>query len=225
MSLLEMMIDIGQPARRAVIHSVLRRHVSALQAVAAAVIFLLAACATRTSGNTADAVPRETPPPALQSVPVELTRYMGRWYTIATVPYLGEREYVGSYADWELRKDGRINDNYFGRRHGFDQPVTGGTLVASVVPGSGGGKWRVTILWPFDMVVLTVYVDPDYRYTVRCEENGSPIWILSRTPDMDEDVYADLVRRLAAMGIRTDRLRRVPQHPEQIGQPGFMAPR
>ncbi|WP_245746981.1 lipocalin family protein [Paraburkholderia lycopersici] len=161
----------------------------------------------------------------LQPVPVDLKRYMGRWYTIATVPYLSERDYVGSYADWKLRKDGRIDDNYFGRRYGFDQPLTGGTLVASVVPGSGGGKWRVTILWPITVVVLTVYVDPEYRYTVRCEEGGSPIWILSRTPDMDDDVYASLVSRLAGMGIRTERLRRVPQHPEQIGQPGFMAPR
>ncbi len=194
-------------------------------AAVAAVVFLLVACATRTSGNASDAVPSQTSLPALQPVPVDLTRYMGRWYTIATVPYLNEREYVGSYADWELRKDGRIDDNYFGRRYGFDQPVTGGTLVASVVPGSGGGKWRVTILWPFNVVVLTVYVDPDYRYTVRCEEDGSPIWILSRTPDMDDDVYAGLVRRLEGMGLHTEGLRRVPQHPGQIGRPGFMAPR
>lgn len=187
--------------------------------------FLLAACATQNTGNAPEAISGKTPPRVLQPVPVDLTRYMGRWYTIATVPYLNEREYVGSYADWELRPDGRIDDNYYGRRYGFDQPLTGGALVAHTVPGSGGGKWRVTILWPFDVVVLTVYVDPDYRYTVRCAEDGSPIWILSRTPDMDDDVYASLVRRLAAMGIHTEGLRRVPQHPEQVGLPGFMAPR
>jgi len=56
-------------------------------------------------------------------------------------------------------------------------------------------------MWPFDVLVVTVYVDPDYRYTVRCMEDGDPIWILSRTPDMDEEVYAGLVRRLASMGI------------------------
>ncbi|WP_245643841.1 lipocalin family protein [Paraburkholderia oxyphila] len=167
----------------------------------------------------------EAPSPhVLQAVPVDLTRYMGRWYTIATVPYLNERDYVGSYAEWDLRTDGRIEDRFFGRRVSFDRPITGGKLVAKVVPGSGGGKWRVFVIWPFEMVVVTVYVDPDYRYTVRCLEDGSLIWILSRTPDMNDDAYAGLLRRLAAMGIQTGRLRRVPQHPEQIGLPGFMAP-
>ncbi|WP_414694300.1 lipocalin family protein [Paraburkholderia sp.] len=80
-------------------------------------------------------------------------------------------------------------------------------------------------MWPFDVMVVTVYVDPDYRYTVRRMEDGDPIGILSRTPDMDEDVYDGLVRRLAALGIRTERLRRVAQHPDQIGLPGYMQPR
>ncbi|MEX3916357.1 lipocalin family protein [Paraburkholderia sp. BR10872] len=223
-----------QPHSESLIHRELERAATGAKpaatkrlrpAVVAVIFFLLVACATRTSNTPSDAVSSEASLPALQPVPVDLTRYMGRWYTIATVPYLNEREYVGSYADWELREDGRIDDNYFGRRYGFDQPVTGGTLVAAIVPGSGGGRWRVTILWPFNVVVLTVYVDPDYRYTVRCEEDGSPIWILSRTPAIDDNVYAGLVRRLAAMGIHTEGLRRVPQHPEQIGQPGYMAPR
>jgi len=213
----------GAPASGPAIARMLRS--ALLPALAATFLFVLTACATRSASRTAEMNPGEAQPTILQTVPVDLTRYMGRWYTIATIPYLNERDYVGSYADWELRPDGKINDSFYGRRFGFDQPVTGGTLVAHVEPGSGGSKWRVVIIWPFDVVVVTVYVDPDYQYTVRCEEDGDVIWILSRTPDMDEDVYAGLLRRLAAMGIHTERLRRVPQHPEQIGLPGFMAPR
>jgi apolipoprotein D and lipocalin family protein len=200
-------------------------------AVAAAACFACLAlsfsgCATGNTSSHARETPQpssgESPPLELPTVPVDLPRYMGRWYTIASIPYLNEREFVGSYAEWTLRPDGRIEDRFYGHRFDFDQPLTSGRLIARVVSGSHNAKWRVRFFWPFDVLVVTVYVDPDYRYTIRCLADGDLVWVLSRTPDIDERVYAELVHRLADMGIQTERLRRVPQHPDQLGQPGFM---
>jgi apolipoprotein D and lipocalin family protein len=120
-----------------------------------------------------------------------------------------------------LRSDGTIDDQYLGRRYGFDQPVTGSKFVAKVMSGTGNTKWRVGLIWPFEVVVVTAYVDPEYRYTIRCMADGNMVWVLSRTPAMDEAVYKDMLARLAGMGFHIDRVRRVPQNAGQIGLPGF----
>nr|WP_244142660.1 lipocalin family protein [Paraburkholderia phenoliruptrix] len=163
------------------------------------------------------------PPPTActAGAPLDLTRYMGRWYVIADTPFLSEHDYVGNYDEFTLLADGKIDDRYLGRRHDFGQPVTGSHFVAKVIPGTGNTKWRVGLIWPFEIVVITAYVDPEYRYTIRCMADGNMVWVLARDPQMDEGAYRDVLARLAAMGFHTDLLRRVPQKPEQMGQPGF----
>jgi apolipoprotein D and lipocalin family protein len=154
-------------------------------------------------------------------LPIDLERYMGKWYVIADTPFLSEHDYVGSYDEWTLRADGKIDDKYLGRRYSFDQPVTGSQFVAKVVPGTGGTTWRVGLIWPFEVVVVTAYVDADYRYTIRCMADGNMVWVLARTPTIDEATYSDMLNRLARMGFHIDRVRRVPQSAGQIGLPGF----
>ncbi|NYH14151.1 lipocalin family protein [Paraburkholderia bryophila] len=153
--------------------------------------------------------------------PIDLERYMGRWYVIADTPFLSEHDYVGSYDEWTLHDDGTIDDQYLGRRHGFDQPVTGSDFVAKVISGTGNTQWRVGLIWPFEVVVVTAYVDPAYRYSIRCMADGNMVWVLSRTAAMDDATYADMLARLATMGFHIDRVRRVLQNPGQIGLPGF----
>ncbi|BCQ28977.1 hypothetical protein NK8_71670 (plasmid) [Caballeronia sp. NK8] len=136
-----------------------------------------------------------------------------------------ERDYVASCAVWTLRDDGGIEDAVMGRKHGFDQPETGTVFIAKPEQGARNSVWRVRPLWPFEFIVMTVYVDPDYKYTVRATPDKDFVWILSRRPDMSEAVYLFLVERLDQMGFDTSRFKKVVQFPEQVGQPGFHAVR
>ncbi|MFL9981533.1 lipocalin family protein [Paraburkholderia graminis] len=46
---------------------------------------------------------------------------LGKWFVIAETPYLNERDHVGSFDEWTLRADGKIEDKYLGfrsTRHG-----------------------------------------------------------------------------------------------------------
>lgn len=160
----------------------------------------------------------------LQTVPIDLPRYMGRWYIIANIPYFAERGFVGSYAQWSLRADGKIDDGYAGHKRRFDAPLTEYHFVDKVVPGSGNAEWRVRLFWPIYVTQLTVYVDPDYRYTILGYPDKSLGWIFARSPEIGDDVYQSLLARMDAMGYDTSRVRRVPQLPSQIGKPGFESP-
>ncbi|WP_144156234.1 lipocalin family protein [Paraburkholderia sp. BCC1885] len=160
----------------------------------------------------------------ISAAPVDLPRYMGRWYVIANVSYLNERNYVGSYERWTLLPDGKVDDAYFGRLFDFNHPETGGALDAMVVSGTQNAEWRIRLFWPMDVDVVTVYVDADYQYTIRCLPDKSLIWILSRDSNISDIAYASLLSRLRVMGFDTSRIKRVPQRPEQIGKPGFHVP-
>ena len=74
------------------------------------------------------------------------------------------------------------------------------------------------------MTQLTLYVDPDYHYTILGYPGKNLGWIFSRERDMSDDTYRALLGRLDAMGYDTSRFRRVPQRPDQLGKAGFSSP-
>jgi apolipoprotein D and lipocalin family protein len=166
--------------------------------------------------------PRASVP--LQTVPVDLPRYMGRWYIIANIPYFAERDFVGSYAEWNLRPDGKIDDSYYAHKGSFDAELKHYQFLDTPVPGSEGGRWSVQVFWPVHVAQLTLYVDPDYHYTILGYPGKNLGWIFSRDPQMSDETYRAMLARLDQMGYDTSRFRRVPQQPEQLGMPGFASP-
>jgi apolipoprotein D and lipocalin family protein len=54
-------------------------------------------------------------------------------------------------------------------------------------------------------------LDPDYQYAVVGHPSRDNLWILSRTPQMTEALYAELVAKVRAMGYEDTRLRRTVQ--------------
>ncbi|MET0378791.1 MAG: lipocalin family protein [Spongiibacteraceae bacterium] len=158
---------------------------------------------------------------------LDLPRYMGRWYVIANIPYFAERGFVGSYSQWTLREDSTdqgaiiIRDEFFGRKKSFDTEFSRHEFVDRVVPDSGNAHWRVRLFWPIYVSQLTLYVDPDYQYTLVGLDSKNYGWIFARSPDISDEKYQELLGRFGAMGYDTTLFKRVPQRAEQIGQPGF----
>ena len=189
-----------------------------LRVMLAASALLLGACASTppNSNSRADA--------ELKLATVDLPRYMGTWYIIANIPYFGERDYVAGRAEWKLRDDGKIADAYVGRKGGFDAPETRREFIDTVVADTGNAKWSVRLFWPIYVTQLTLYVDPEYRYTILGYPDKSLGWIFSRSPDMSDATYSELLGRLDAQGYDITRFKRFPHKPDQIGKPGFQSP-
>ena len=157
--------------------------------------------------------------PANLAANVDLNRYMGKWYIIANVPYFAEAGKVASYFDIEKKGD-TLLDIYYGR-DSFDKPEGTFTMKDYVVPGSGNAYWRESPLWPFYFSYLVVYVDPDYKTALVGYPGHEYAWVMSREPKMDEATYQTLLARLATAGYDPSKLKKVPQFPDQQGQPGF----
>ncbi|MFH1212466.1 MAG: lipocalin family protein, partial [Candidatus Neomarinimicrobiota bacterium] len=77
--------------------------------------------------------------------------------------------------------------------------------------GADNAKLKVSFFRPFWGDYWIVALDADYRWAVVSNSKGSTCWILSRTEQMDEKLYADLVEQCQALGIDVSRLVKTPQ--------------
>ena len=178
--------------------------------VTAAAVLLLSGCAL-----LAPKAPIET----VDSV--DLDRYMGQWYVIANIPYFGERGNVAGRAIYRQRDDGRMDDIYIYKKGDFDAPDERLEGVAWVVDEASRAEWKVRFYWPLAFGYHIVGLDEDYQWSMVGHPTRNYAWIMARNPTMDDELYQSLLVRFEALGYDSTRLLKVPQLPEQVGQPGF----
>jgi apolipoprotein D and lipocalin family protein len=82
---------------------------------------------------------------------------------------------------------------------------------AFVEKNSGNAKLKVQFFWPFKGKYWIIDLADDYSYAVVSHPNRNYLWILSRTPQMNETVYREILLRLSDKGFDTDRLQRTVQ--------------
>jgi len=152
---------------------------------------------------------------------VNLDRYMGQWYVIANIPYFGERGNVAGKAIYQARDDGRMDDIYLYRKGDFDAPEKRLDGVAWVVDADTNAQWKVQFYWPLTFGYYIVGLDADYQWTMVGHPTRNYAWIMARTPRIEDALYQQLLDRFTALGYDASRLQKVPQFPDQIGQPGF----
>ena len=150
--------------------------------------------------------------PPLQVAPsVDLSRYAGKWYEIARLPNRFQRDCAGSAtATYTLRPDGKITVvNECRKADGRRKSATGTARVAEAK--GPNTKLKVTFFWPFSGKYWIIDLDPDYRWAVVGEPSRKYLWILSREPRLDEDVYGRILERTKRQGYEIGRLTKTDQ--------------
>lgn len=137
---------------------------------------------------------------------VDLARYAGTWYEIARLPMWFQRHCVDSKAIYTSRPDGGVgvHNECVTDSGGLDQIEGAATVVdpktnarLRVVFGNFFarlfGSTREGNYWIIDL-------DPDYRTSVVGTPDRRFLWILSRTPQLDDATYRRLVERARQLG-------------------------
>ena len=144
---------------------------------------------------------------------VEIERYMGTWFEIAKLPQRFEKGLVGITATYSILPNGKVrvvNKGYVGDFNGSTRTAQGRAMV---VDTKTNAKLRVSFFWPFTGNYWILELGRDYEYAVVGEESREYLWILSRTPQMDEATYNDLLKRVQAKGFDVSKLEKTPQMP------------
>jgi len=148
----------------------------------------------------------------LEVVPgVDLQRYLGTWYEIATIPQRFQKGCVGVSAHYSLREDGAIdvvNSCRKGTLDGKERSIRG---KAWIVDRTTNAKLKVRFFWPFTGAYWIIELDEDYQWAVVGHPDRTYYWILSRTPQMDAALYDELIRRAAAKGYDVSKIKKTLQ--------------
>ena len=77
---------------------------------------------------------------------------------------------------------------------------------AKVVDKNSNAKLKVTFVWPFYGDYWIIKLGNDYDYSVVGTPNRKYLWILSRTPQMDDKLYSQLIEYVKSKGFDVNKL-------------------
>jgi len=72
--------------------------------------------------------------------------------------------------------------------------------IASIVDKKTNAKLEVQFFWPFKGDYWIIDLDQDYKYSVVSEPDRQYLWILSRSPNMDNQTLETLKAKIREKG-------------------------
>jgi apolipoprotein D and lipocalin family protein len=142
---------------------------------------------------------------------LDLARYLGTWYEIAAIPQFFEKGCTGTKAEYSLRPDGDIRVLNSCHKGSLDGELSQAEGKAWVVDKETNARLKVSFFWPFSGNYWVIQLGPDYEYAVVGEPSRDYLWILSRSPTMDESQYKAILMGIENVGYDVGRLERTLQ--------------
>lgn len=145
---------------------------------------------------------------------LDLNRYMGLWYEIARFDHRFEKELVDVTATYTLRPNGTIRVENRGTKHNSPYNICKTATGRAIIPDiSQPGRLRVSffpgIYSDYNVMELD---EKEYNYALIGSSTDKYLWILSRTPQLPEEIKKKLVSAAQRRGYDTGRLQWIEQH-------------
>ncbi len=128
---------------------------------------------------------------------VDLKKYSGTWYEIASFPQRFQKgcectnvKYTPTDKDYIIVENRCI-------RNGKESYIKGKAFVDE---NSGNAKLKVQFFWPFKGKYWIIDLADDYSYAVISHPNRKYLWILSRKPELEDEIYNSILTRLKEKG-------------------------
>lgn len=132
---------------------------------------------------------------------VDLSRYLGSWYEIARFDHSFERGMEYAMAHYTMRDDGKIDVLNTGIKDGRAKDAKG---IAKTT--NQQGLLRVSFFGPFFSDYRIMLLDENYQYVLVGGSTNRFLWILSRTPQLDEATLSLILAEADRRGYDTTRL-------------------
>jgi apolipoprotein D and lipocalin family protein len=147
--------------------------------------------------------------PAVKSF--DLQRFLGTWYEVARLPHSFENGLDKVTATYSLRDDGKIDvlNKGFNTAKGEWKEAKG---KARIKDPSTGTLLEVSFFWIFYSDYKVIELDTaNYLYAMVTSSSKKYLWILSRTPHLDDAIFDTLMRNAGDWGFNISAIYKVPQ--------------
>ena len=157
------------------------------------ILLVMMACMVCACGKvTVDNTPVES---------VDLDRYLGSWYEIARFDHRFERGMEQTKALYTLREDGKIKVENSGVKNGEPKQSVGKAKTTDTP-----ALLRVSFFGPFYGDYRILLLDEDYQYALVGGGTDDYLWILARTPQLDEATTDMILAEAQRRGYDTAKL-------------------
>ncbi|BEH12653.1 lipocalin family protein [Marinobacter shengliensis] len=132
-------------------------------------------------------------------------RYLGTWYEIARLDHSFERGLSQVTAEYTLNEDGSIKviNRGYNAEEGEWEEAEG---RAKFVGDSDVGHLKVSFFGPFYASYVVFGLDDDYTTAYITGYNRNYLWLMSRTPEVSEEVLETFMERAEAEGFELGEL-------------------
>jgi dehydrogenase/reductase SDR family protein 12 len=147
--------------------------------------------------------------------PIEIQRFMGRWYVMANIPTFADRNTINNTEDyvWDEEK-GRVKVKF-----GYSKPKNPKkcyeVLQRATIKNQAKTQWSISpkfgVYLPIDIPYLIVYCAEDYSSTIIAVPDRKYLWIMSRSKTIEDAELESLFDKARAFGYDTEKIVKVPQ--------------
>ena len=129
---------------------------------------------------------------------LDIERFMGKWHVVSLIPNFAEKGCKNSYDIYTLNDDGTIDIQYYADKDGEPFRISQKGIIKDNINKS---SWKIkfTSPWiplysaPYEVIILDQL---NYEYMVVGYPGNDYGWIMSRTTNIDDGIYSDILNRL-----------------------------
>ena len=137
---------------------------------------------------------------------VDLNRDLGSWYEIARFDHRFERGMEQTKALYTMREDGLIKVENSGIKDGESKQSIGKAKTTDTP-----ALLRVSFFGPFYGDYRILLLDEDYQYVLVGGSTDDYLWILSRTPQLEDSTLSIILSEAQRRSYDTSKLIRIKQ--------------
>ena len=144
-----------------------------------------------------------------------LDKYLGKWYEIARLDHSFERGLSNVTAEYSLRDGGGVKVINRGFKTDADKwkEAEG---KAYFIGDPSIGELKVSFFGPFYGSYNVIALDAEaYQWSLVVGPDTKYLWILSRTPELDQGIIDQLLSKAGSLGFDTQKLIWVNHEPQK----------
>jgi apolipoprotein D and lipocalin family protein len=141
---------------------------------------------------------------------VDVNQYVGKWYTISSLPQSFTKKCVGQTADYAIKSANSISVlNTCIRKDNSTKTIEGQAVVANPKTNAElivtfNNFWTKLFHVKGDYTIIKL--DDSYSTVLVGSKNRKSMWILARTPYIDEVTKMDYINYAKSLGFDTAKL-------------------
>ena len=144
---------------------------------------------------------------------VDLNRFMGDWYVIASIPTFIEKDAFNAIESYRLEDDGTVATTFKFNKGSFDGPLKKYHARGYVRDKGSNAVWGMQFIWPFKAEYRIIFLSEDYSQTVIGRTKRDYVWIMAREKTIPADEYEEILKFLQEQNYDIENISEVPHAP------------